>query len=113
MRQNYNIDDNYDDENIYDYKKKDVSTWDENVETVEDEEPPPSYDNSTETNLHLQFLHHSHNKIIQLLNEHGLLMYSLWKKIITSHFKYSNLKFLHMAMIFSFLNLSLIIVMNL
>ncbi|EXX57580.1 uncharacterized protein OCT59_026127 [Rhizophagus irregularis] len=44
-RQNY-IDD---DENVYDHKKKDVSTWDENVETVEDEEPPPPYDNSTET----------------------------------------------------------------
>ncbi|CAB4376526.1 unnamed protein product [Rhizophagus irregularis] len=40
-RQNY--------ENVYDYKKKDVSTWDENVETVEDEESPPPYDNSTET----------------------------------------------------------------
>ncbi|CAB4424245.1 unnamed protein product [Rhizophagus irregularis] len=40
-RQNY-IDDD-------DHKKKDVSTWDENVETVEDEEPPPPYDNSTET----------------------------------------------------------------
>ncbi|CAB5216773.1 unnamed protein product [Rhizophagus irregularis] len=36
-------------ENVYDYKKKDVSTWDENVETVEDEESPPPYDNSTET----------------------------------------------------------------
>ncbi|CAB4426230.1 unnamed protein product [Rhizophagus irregularis] len=40
-RQNY--------ENVYDHKKKDVSTWDENVETVEDEESPPPYDNSTET----------------------------------------------------------------
>ncbi|CAB5379141.1 unnamed protein product [Rhizophagus irregularis] len=50
-RQNYgynDIDDN-DDENAYDHKKKDVSTWDENVETFEDEEPPPPYDNSTET----------------------------------------------------------------
>ncbi|PKB93490.1 hypothetical protein RhiirA5_441146, partial [Rhizophagus irregularis] len=47
-RQNYGYDDN-DDENVYDHKKKDVSTWNENVETVEDEEPPPSYDNSTET----------------------------------------------------------------
>ncbi|RGB34776.1 hypothetical protein C1646_760154 [Rhizophagus diaphanus] len=44
--QNYGYDDIDDDENIYDHKKKDVSTWDENVETVEDEEP---YDNSTET----------------------------------------------------------------
>ncbi|CAB5347391.1 unnamed protein product [Rhizophagus irregularis] len=51
-RQNYgydDIDDDDDDENVYDHKKKDVSTWDENVETVEDEEPPPPYDNSTET----------------------------------------------------------------
>ncbi|PKY49595.1 hypothetical protein RhiirA4_528164 [Rhizophagus irregularis] len=41
-RQNY--------ENVYDdHKKKDVSTWDENVETVEDEESPQPYDNSTET----------------------------------------------------------------
>ncbi|PKK41300.1 hypothetical protein RhiirC2_804916, partial [Rhizophagus irregularis] len=47
-RQNYGYDDN-DDENVYDHKKKDVSTWNENVETVEDEESPPSYDNSTET----------------------------------------------------------------
>ncbi|CAB4439902.1 unnamed protein product [Rhizophagus irregularis] len=47
-RQNYGYDDN-DDENVYDHKKKDVSTWNENVETVEDEERPPSYDNSTET----------------------------------------------------------------
>ncbi|UZO05198.1 uncharacterized protein OCT59_025558 [Rhizophagus irregularis] len=50
-RQNYgynDIDDN-DDENAYDHKKKDVSTWDENVETFEDEEPPPPYDNSTKT----------------------------------------------------------------
>ncbi|PKK57978.1 hypothetical protein RhiirC2_797072 [Rhizophagus irregularis] len=47
-RQNYGYDDN-DDENVYGHKKKDVSTWNENVETVEDEEPPPSYDNSTET----------------------------------------------------------------
>ncbi|POG80515.1 hypothetical protein GLOIN_2v1800435 [Rhizophagus irregularis DAOM 181602=DAOM 197198] len=46
-RQNYGYDDN-DDENVYVHKKKDVSTWNENVETVEDEEPP-SYDNSTET----------------------------------------------------------------
>ncbi|RGB29043.1 hypothetical protein C1646_796040 [Rhizophagus diaphanus] len=52
MRQNYgydNIDDN--DGNVYDHKKKDVSTWDENVETVEDEEP---YDNSTEIKPSLQ-----------------------------------------------------------
>ncbi|PKC59798.1 hypothetical protein RhiirA1_492080 [Rhizophagus irregularis] len=47
-RQNYGYDDN-DDENVYVHKKKDVSIWNENVETVEDEEPPPSYDNSTET----------------------------------------------------------------
>ncbi|GBC33976.2 hypothetical protein GLOIN_2v1767538 [Rhizophagus irregularis DAOM 181602=DAOM 197198] len=44
-RQNY--------ENVYDHKKKDVSTWDENVETVEDEESPQPYDNSTETNSSL------------------------------------------------------------
>ncbi|CAB4426455.1 unnamed protein product [Rhizophagus irregularis] len=57
-RQNY--------ENVYDHKKKDVSTWDENVETVEDEESPPPYDNSTETKSSLtNFLHHPH-KIIQL-----------------------------------------------
>ncbi|EXX57994.1 hypothetical protein RirG_201810 [Rhizophagus irregularis DAOM 197198w] len=49
MRQHYGYDDIDDDENVYDHKKKDVSTWDENVETVEDEEPPPPYDNSTET----------------------------------------------------------------
>ena len=35
------------------------------------------------------------------------------EKIITSHFKYSDLKFLHTAMIFSFLSPSLIIAMNL
>ncbi|CAB4416620.1 unnamed protein product [Rhizophagus irregularis] len=50
-RQNFGYDDDIlqiddDDENVYDQKKKDVSTWGENVETVEDEEPPPPYDNS-------------------------------------------------------------------
>ncbi|RGB40913.1 hypothetical protein C1646_686785 [Rhizophagus diaphanus] len=50
-RQNFGYDDDIlqiddDDENVYDHKKKDVSTWGENVETVEDEEPPPPYDNS-------------------------------------------------------------------
>ncbi|CAB5109640.1 unnamed protein product [Rhizophagus irregularis] len=42
-RQNYGYED---DENVYDHKKKDVSFWGENVETVEDEELPPPYDNS-------------------------------------------------------------------
>jgi hypothetical protein len=54
-RKNYNYDDETlqiddDDENDYDHNnkldKKDVSTWGENVENVEDEEPPPPYDNS-------------------------------------------------------------------
>ncbi|RGB34115.1 hypothetical protein C1646_760913 [Rhizophagus diaphanus] len=45
-RRNYGYDDiDDDDENVYDHKKKDVSTWGENVETVEDEELPPPYDN--------------------------------------------------------------------
>ncbi|PKK61015.1 hypothetical protein RhiirC2_792448 [Rhizophagus irregularis] len=45
-KQNYGYNDiDDDDENVYDYKKKDVSTWGENVETVEDEELPPPYDN--------------------------------------------------------------------
>ncbi|PKC03382.1 hypothetical protein RhiirA5_380210 [Rhizophagus irregularis] len=46
-RQNYGYDDIDDDDgNVYDHKKKDVSTWGENVETVEDEELFPPYDNS-------------------------------------------------------------------
>ncbi|PKY25383.1 hypothetical protein RhiirB3_510871 [Rhizophagus irregularis] len=45
-RQNYSYNDiDDDDENVYNYKKKDVSTWGENVETLEDEELPPPYDN--------------------------------------------------------------------
>ncbi|PKC67281.1 hypothetical protein RhiirA1_386510 [Rhizophagus irregularis] len=45
-KQNYGYNDiDDDDENVYDFKKKDVSTWGENVETLEDEELPPPYDN--------------------------------------------------------------------
>ncbi|CAB4438093.1 unnamed protein product [Rhizophagus irregularis] len=40
-RRNYGYDDINDDENVYDYKEKDISTWGENVETVDEELPPP------------------------------------------------------------------------
>ncbi|CAB5379152.1 unnamed protein product [Rhizophagus irregularis] len=43
-RRNYSYDDiDDDDKNVHDHKEKDVSTWGENVETVEDEELPPPY----------------------------------------------------------------------
>ncbi|CAB4388646.1 unnamed protein product [Rhizophagus irregularis] len=43
-RRNYSYDDiDDDDKNFHDHKEKDVSTWGENVETVEDEELPPPY----------------------------------------------------------------------
>ncbi|CAB4377982.1 unnamed protein product [Rhizophagus irregularis] len=40
-RRNYGYDDINDDENVYGYKEKDISTWGENVETVDEELPPP------------------------------------------------------------------------
>jgi hypothetical protein len=58
-RQNYGYDDIDDDDgNVYDHKKKDVSTWGENVETVEDEELPPPYDNSWSIVCSLLLLFH-------------------------------------------------------